>query len=200
MYVIKKQVVAASLNRLRSQRTHPLFAGYLHLHQRASILNKLSDLQPEFVTFYRRFFYVNNHPLGAPYIKPFTEQKASAENLWLNENIAGSYAPSSLRPGKPFRQVVNIEGKRYSLRDGHAQLALEHLLYTEKVQVADLAVFLYRNYGLMGDNPSIEDIVDVFAYEFGYSSEPNGIRSEDFFTLYSADSARDWGEDWLELT
>ena len=61
-----------------------------------------------------------------PYIKLFTEQKASSKNLWLNENVAGSYAPSSLRPDQPFRQVVNISGRKYSLPTNHAQLAFEH--------------------------------------------------------------------------
>jgi hypothetical protein len=198
-YVVKKQIVASSLNRLRGQKTHTLFAGYLHLQQQAAGLDRLTDLQPEFVPFYRRFFRVGNHPLGAPYIKPFTEQKASTENLWLNENVAGSYAPSSLRPDKPFRQVVSIEGKRYSLREDHAHLAFEHLLYFEKVQVADLAVFLYRDFGLVGARPAIDDLVDVFAYEFGYSSEPGASRNEDFHTLYSLESIRNWEEDWLEM-
>ena len=115
---------------------------------------------------------MGNHPLGAPYIKLFTEQKASTKNLWLNENVAGSYAPSSLRLGQPFRQVVDIEGRKYSLPPDHARRAFEHLLYSTPVQVADLAVVLYRDFGLLGDSVTIEDLIDIFAYEFGYAKEP----------------------------
>ncbi len=129
MYLIRKQVVAQSLNRLREQKTHTLFAGYIYLQQRACQLGRLSDLQPEFLPFFKQFFSVGNHPLGAPYIKLFTEQKASSKNLWLNENVAGSYAPSSLRLGQPFRKVVDIAEKTYSLPSDHAQRAFKHLLY-----------------------------------------------------------------------
>lgn len=198
VYVARKQIVAQSLVRLREQKTHTLFAGYLHLQQRASQLGRLQDLQPEFLPFFKRFFFVGNHPLGTPYIKPFTEQKASTKNLWLNENVAGSYAPSSVRPEQPFRQVVNIEGKKYSLRPDHARRALEFLLYSNPVQAADLAVFLYRDFGLLGDSRTIKDVIDIFAYEFGYVSEPGAPLSEEFQTLYSLESEASWEEDWLE--
>lgn len=200
VHVIRKSVVARSLARLRKQKIHTLFTGYLHLQQRASELGRLEDLQPKFLQFFDRFFLVGNHPLGAPYIKPFTEQKASTRNLWLNENVAGSYAPSSLRAGQPFRRVVNIEGKKYSLYHDHARRALEHLLYSIPVQAADLAVVLYRDFGLLGSSLTIEDLVGIFAYEFGYAREPDALPDECFGILYSLESARNWEEDWLETT
>jgi hypothetical protein len=198
VYVVNKRIVAQSLFRLREQKTHTLFAGYLYLQQRTSILGRLDDLQPEFLPFFKQFFFVENHPLGAPYIKPFTEQKASTQNLWLNENIAGSYAPSSLRAGQPFRQVVNIEGKKYSLPSDHAQRAFKHLLYSLPIQVADLAVVLYRDFGLRGSSVTIDDLIDIFTYEFGYAKEPGSKPDENFRTLYSLETTKNWDEDWLE--
>ena len=197
-YVIRKQIVAQSLARLREQKTHTLFAGYLYLQQQASQLKRLEDLQPDFPGFFKQFFLVDNHPLGAPYIKPFTEQKPSTKNLWLNENIAGSYAPSSLRPGQPFRQVVNIEGKIYSLPPDHARRSFEHLLYSIPVQVADLAVVLYRDFGLLSESMTIQDIINIFAYEFGYTSAQGTKLDENFQILYSFDTAKTWEVDWLE--
>ena len=199
MYSIRKQIVAQSLHRLREQKTHTLFAGYIYLQQRASQLARLRDLQPEFLPFFKQFFEVGNHPLGAPYIKLFTEQKASNKNLWLNENIAGSYAPSSLRLGQPFRKVVKIEGKTFSLPPDHAERAFEHLLYSTPIQVADLAVVLYRDFGLLDDSISIQDIINIFAYEFGYSSDEQEAKpNKDFHTLYSLETAQSWEKDWLE--
>jgi len=198
-YVIHKQIVARSFSRLREQKTHPLFAGYLYLQQRASQLNRLKDLQPDFPSFFKQFFLVGNHPLGAPYIKPFTEQKASTKNLWLNENVAGSYAPSSLRPGHPFRQVVNIEGRKYSLPPDHARRAFEHLLYSVQVQAADLAVVLYRDFGLLDNAVTIQDLIEIFAYEFGYTNEPGAEPDENFRVLYSFETEQNWEEDWLEM-
>ena len=200
VYVIRKQTVARSLFRLREQKTHTLFVGYLYLQQRASQVGRLEDLQPEFLPFFKQFFFVGNHPLGTPYIKPFTEQKASTKNLWLNENVAGSYAPSSLRAGQPFRQVVNIQERTYSLPPDHARRALEHLLYSTKVQAADLAVVLYRDFGLLGDYLTIEDVIDIFMYEFGYTSNPGGKPNEDFWTLFSHEATKAWEKDWLETT
>jgi len=198
VYVIRKRIVAQSLARLREQQTHTLFAGYLYLQRRASQLGRLEDLRPDFRQFFEYFFEVDNHPLGAPYIKPFTEKPASAKNLWLNENVAGSYAPSSLRPGQPFRRVVNIEGKKYSLPRDHAQRAFDHLLYSTPVQVADLAVVLYRDFGLLGNSVTIEDVIDIFTYEFGYADEPGSKPDEKFRILYSLERTKNWEEDWLE--
>lgn len=200
VYAIRKQIVARSLFRLRQQKTHTLFVGYLYLQQRASKMGRLEDLQPEFLPFFKQFFLVGNHPLGTPYIKPFTEQKASTKNLWLNENVAGSYAPSSLRTGQPFRQVVDIQERKYSLLPDHARRAFEHLLYSTPVQVADLAVVLYRDFGLLGDSLTIEDLIDIFTYEFGYASNPGGEPDENFRTLFSHETTKTWEKDWLETT
>ena len=200
VYVVRKRIVAQCLSRLREQKTHTLFAGYLYLQQRASQLGRFEDLQPEFLPFFKQFFLVGNHPLGAPYIKPFTEHKASIKNLWLNENVAGSYAPSSLRHGQAFRQVVIIQEKKYSLLPDHARRAFEHLLYSTPVQVADLAVVLYRDFGLLGDSLTIEDLIAIFTYEFGYANEPGDEPDENFWILYSLESTKTWEEDWLETT
>jgi hypothetical protein len=190
---------ARSFARLRKQQTHSLFAGYLHLQQQASALGRLQDLKPDFLSFFKLFFRVGNAPLGAPYIKPFTEQQASTKNLWLNENVAGSYAPSSLRAGQPFRQVVEIAGRAYSLPIDHAARAFKHLLYSSRIPVAELAVFLYRDFGLTQDDPpSIWHVIDVFSFEFGYSQRPGGPPNMDFSTLYSLDSAQEWEGEWVE--
>lgn len=198
MYFIRKQIVAQSFRHLREQKTHTLFAGYIYLQRRASQLGRLENLEPKFLPFFEQFFYVDNHPLGTPFIKLFTEQKASAKNLWLNANVAGSYAPSSLRPDQPFRKVVNIKEKTYSLPPDHASRAFEHLLYFAPVQVADLAVVLYRDFGLLEKSITIQDLIDIFAYEFGYSAEEGKNPNTDFQKLYSIESVQNWNKDWLE--
>ena len=197
--VIHKEIVARSIARLRGQKTHALFAGYLCLQYRAAQLGRYYDLQPEFTQFFKVFFRVSNHPLGAPYVKVFTEHRASDKNLWLNENVAGSYAPSSLRPDQPFRKVVNIENKLYSLPYDHAGLALKFLLYSKPVQVADLAVFLYRDYGFFDSVVNIYDLINIFTYEFGYADQMGAKADENFQTLYSLKNAQDWDKDWLEI-
>lgn len=198
--VIRPFIVARALTHLREQKTHPLFAGYLYLQQRAVELGRLNDLRPEFLQFYKRFFEVPNHPLGTPYIKIFTEQQPSERNLWLNENVAGSYAPSSLRPNQPFRKVVHIEGREYSLSDDHAERANEHLLYGKPIQVAHLAAVLYRDYGFLKETFSIQDLISVFAYEFGYADKCDGAPDKNFNLLFTLENVSHWNEDWLETS
>lgn len=200
--VIKKQVVAAALARLRQQKIHTLFAGYLHLHQLALREGRDSNLKPDFVGFFEEFFEVPDHPVGAPYIKPFTEQPASTKNLWLNENVAGAYAPSSLRPNQPFRQVVDVNDRtrEYSLRENHRNLAVDHLLYGAPVNALDLAIFLYRDYGITRADARAIDLVTVFAYEFGFSNDSNSSLGRSISPLFTSEYPIGWDDDWLEVT
>jgi hypothetical protein len=196
---IQPSVVAGALYRLRSKPTHTLFPGYLHLKQRSIELDTLKNLKPDFKAFYRKFFQVANHPLGSPYIKIFTEKKPSSQNLWLNENVAGSYAPSSLRPNQSFRQVVIIQNKEYSMPEDHAELAFDFLMSNEKVSVVDLSIFLYRDYGFVKENFKIEDLVSIFAFEFGYSDEPDGTLNDEFHILFDSTKPSTIKENWLEV-
>ena len=198
MMVIRKSVVAQSLKRLREQKTHTLFAGYLCLQRQVGELNRLEDLQPNFLSFFNEFFLVADHPLGTPFIKAFTEQKPSTRNLWLNRNVAGSYAPSSLRPDQPFRKVVDISDRKYSLPPDHARRALKHLAYGKQIHAVDLAVVLYRDFGFTEAPMNIHSLLQTFCYEFGYSREIGDRPNDDFDKLYSTQTVRQWETDWLE--
>ncbi len=179
VWIIRREIVARALQRLRAQKTHALFSGYLHLQQQTGILGRLDNLQPDFLHFFDRFFKVPGHPLGTPYIKPF-ERSPSRKNLWLNKNVAGTYAPSSLRPDQPFRKVVSINEGTYSLFEDHASQARSRLL-SEPIQVADLAVFLYRDYGIDSPYPEhFQNLIDIFAYEFGYAAIEGDNPDENF--------------------
>ena len=195
--VVRKPLVSQALHRLRQQPTHTLFAGYLCLQRQTGILNRLTDLKPDFRAFYQEFFSVKDHPLGAPYIKPFIEQKPSSKNLWLNGNVAGSYAPSSLRQGQPFRRVVDIQDGTYALSPNHATKAFENLLFSKAISAVDLAIFLYRDYGFEDNAFSVTELVDIFAYEFGYSSKPGAAPKEGFSLLYKVAAISDTRE-WFE--
>lgn len=184
--LIRPSIIARSLTHLRAQKTHALFAGYLYLQLQATKLNRLDNLKPDFLQFYKQFFKVADHPLGTPYVKIFTEQRASERNLWLNENVAGSYAPSSLRPHQPFRKVVEIREREYSLPSDHAARSLEYLLYGKPVQVVNLVVVLYRDYGFLKEDFTIQDLIGVFAYEFGYADQSTAALNEDFNLILAA--------------
>lgn len=197
IWVVRTSIIAECFRILRAKKIHPFFAGYLHLQALASS-GRSSNLAPNFADFFDRFFLVKDHPIGTPYIKPFTNQKASEQNLWLNENVAGSYAPSSLRGDQPFRKVVEVSDKEYTLRAGHAKRALKYLLYDDPVPVVALSAFLFRDFGILTDGPKIEDLVDIFAVKFGYASEPGGPRGKDFAELFRWEKTETWDDGAFE--
>ena len=189
MLVLEPAGVAAALRRLRERKVHPLFAGYLHLRRRAAELGRLDDLRPDFLEFHERFLSPAGHPLGSPYVKPFINTKPTERNAWLNENVAGSYAPSSIRPDKPFGRVVNVDkaDRSYSLPPDHAELAARHLLYGGKINAADLAAVLYRDFGFV-PSMTADDLAGLFAYEFGFIEEEGGESGEEFAQLFETPS------------
>ena len=194
-HFVKKEVVASCLNRLRQRRTHEHFAGYLCLLYRAAEAGSADNLQPNFSDFFDDFFRVENCPETTPYIKPFINTAPSASNLWLNRNVAGSYAPSSIR--STFKRVVDVTDGRYSLYQNHVQMAFEHLLHGNPLNAFDLAVFLYRDFPLTVAPVTIEDIVSIFAVEFGYEA-PDGVRDSAFNILFKVDPPENLNPDFLE--
>ncbi len=128
-YLIRDDVVAACLQDLRNKKIHNNFAGYLSIVRTAARDKRTNGIQVNFKEFFETFFRVPDAPLDKPYAQPFWEAPASDANMFFNTNVAGSYAPSSLRSESPFLRVVNISGKgrdaRYSLKKDHAVLALE---------------------------------------------------------------------------
>lgn len=201
--VIKPSLVAFCLRELREQRIHPTFAGYLCVKQCAAAEGRSEDLAVDFQEFFERFLSVDGGPANKPFVYPFTADPPTFHNLWFNRNVAGSYAPSSLRSQSPFTRVVEVTGSgsrakiRYSLLDQHWQLARLHLTFENKVPAVPLAVFLYRDYALRTYPPSVAEWVRVFQEEFGYLDE-DGEPNEEFDYLYVDESEHGSFEEWFE--
>lgn len=149
IHLVKQESASQAFLRLRSQKIHPHFGGYLHLVSQSWAQNELSNITVDFKGFYDNYFEVAEHPLGYPYIRPFINTTPNSDNLWMNKNVAGSYAISSIRGTKPLARVVEVDQARktYSLPDNHEELAYKYLLYERKVNFIDLAFFMLRDYG-----------------------------------------------------
>jgi hypothetical protein len=199
-HVIKKALVAAAFGSLRTHRVHDHFPGYLHLVAQAAKQGRNNNLEPDFKAFYREFFTVPGGPNGFPYLKPFTAKKPSRASLWQNDNLAGSYAPSSLRGTTPLRKAIKVTAAtgEYSLKDGHANMAFEHLFFSQPLPAIDLAIFLYRDASFVSGDLTIQDLVNTFAFEFGYSATLGSEKNPDFAVLYSVDDDRMKDHAWLE--
>lgn len=183
-WVAAPESIAEALQQLRERRVHRTFAGYLAVLHTAAAEGREATLHVNFRRFFDAFYAVPGGP--KPYVIPFIELRQSIENEWFNKNVAGSYAPSSLRENSPFLQVVTVEGDgrsaRYSLRENHEAFALEHLAYNVRLPVRPLAAFLYRNYAVDALSPTPDLWVDVFRRDFGYTGGPE--KEGSFETLF----------------
>lgn len=205
IYVLRPNVVAQCIQELRQLRIHQNFAGYLCMKHASAQHSTTSRLRVSFRDFFDHYFKVEGTNPVKPYIVLFTNGAPSEANLWFNKNVAGSYAPSSLREDNPFKQTVAIERTEgrpkeylYSLKAKHWELASTDLTYGQRVPVVPLAAVLYRDYGFEGNPPSATDLISAFREQFGYSSSDSTNQTE-FTLLFSDDSATDTREGWFEL-
>lgn len=187
VWIVRVDVVRRSLRRLIGRSTHAFYPGYLHLRQQAAQAGDLSHVRPRWPLL-GHLLEVPEAPPKKPHLKPFHMTPNRADQFyWWNSNIAGSYAPSSLRVGQGPLEVVavNADGT-YSLPEDHAERALRHLLRDVPLSAADVAVFLFRDYGLVSqEEPTRADLIDVFRREFGLADD------EEFGILYRIDDEDD---------
>ncbi|MFD1253481.1 hypothetical protein [Devosia equisanguinis] len=119
--------------------------------------------------FHERYLRVLGASHRAPYVRPFKSRGHGLETF--NVNVAGSYAPSSLRARGKLIDVIEVKGENrdvtYSLRPEHPSLVLDRLLKNVKIPVVSLVAFLYRDYGFELEKPDVGSCVTLFREEFG---------------------------------
>jgi hypothetical protein len=200
LWVLSLDAVRASIRDLRAVRSHPFFVAYLHLRQCAANEGRTDALKPNWTGGLGPYLEVAGAPPKHPYYRPFWDGAAQAGQEWLNSNLAGSFAPSSLRASSPPFLVVDYDRdtKRFALREGHWELARTHLLRGEQLPAEALAAFFLRDFGFYttGEPPSVEDLVGLFAAEFGYRGQDS---MHEFQHLYQrVGSADGLGDSWFE--
>ena len=189
-FVFTKAAVIRSIRRLEACRIHEHFAGYLAILRATKNNNGLPIRLGDIAEFHDRYLRVVGAPERSPYVRPFKSRGQGFE--MFNSNVAGSYAPSSLRSRGKLIDVIEVAGERrnatYRLRDDHAALAFARLL-TSKVPVGALTAFLYRDYGFRLAATDVGRVVRLFRDEFWLSAdEPVG---KDAFAILFED---DWKE------
>lgn len=195
VYSTRPEVVASAIRELAARQIHETFPFYLYLRRLATATGRKSNLSLAGASqFFDTFLRVPGAPPNKPYLRPFTSRGRDRDALWLNKNIAGSFAPSSLREGQPLFSVVTVArvgaGAAFNLRPSHARLAREHLLLGELLPVVPLAVFLFRDFGLHSSSNVASQYVRIFRAEFG---DEDG----DFDELFIDDSDSRSGAEWL---
>lgn len=171
-YILKTEFVRSSLQTLIEESIHRMFPGYLCLQQQASVEDRLTGLQFPAKSFFDAYFRVDEDS-DKPYFVPFNNAKNPSINaLWNNENVSGTYAPSSLRSTAPLMHIVEVEkaghNSKWGMKPKHWELARHHLCGGEQLPVESLAAYLFRDFAFDVRNPKAFTLVEAFTKEFGY--------------------------------
>lgn len=198
--LLKVEQVSSAVRDLQGRRIHNHFPGYLCLKWESRRQQRLDGLKPRFGAFFDEYLLVPGAPPGYRWYKPF-RGRGRPEEWWLNNNIAGSYAPKSLRDSfSGFVEVIGDEeeGATYSLLDQHWEGASSRLLYGSRLSVVSLAAYLYRDSIIETRNaPSARDLVAIFREEFGYPSSADG--REEFTSLFDDRGAEQDTSSWFDV-
>jgi hypothetical protein len=162
--------VRESIDKLLSRNTHPYFVAYLYLRSLQGSASTLAPLNPDW-TELSRLLEVSGAPPSKPHLRPFWKGERNAGQEWLNKNLAGSFAPSSLR-NVPARVVTTDAQGRFILRKDHWELARKHLLFDVPLPALAVASFVFRDYGFMASSlPDRDALVEAFRREYGYADD-----------------------------
>jgi hypothetical protein len=175
---------------LQSHRIHEQFPAYLHVRQRAIEAGSFSDIEP----VWREVGELLRMPGGAPtkpHYRPFASRNLrDPSGYWFNENLAGSYAPSSIRSTSRF--MLNEAGTGFALRPDHAQQAFTILLKGTRVPAWALAAYYLRNYGFAFEGRGgCDELIAAFKHEFQFD------HGDDFEVLFDDEHPLTIGE-WFE--
>jgi hypothetical protein len=191
------EFVKRCIAHLRGQKIHRHFAGYLCLCYTAALEGRREKLKPGFKAFFDRFLAVGDAPESTPYIVPFNETGSTEANVWMNSNVAGSYAVSSLRPQAPLRRVAELFGAgkaaTFTLVDDHESACLEHLLFNHRVNAIALAGFLLRDHSFAMEDGSVPAVAELVKELFLLLGFDEGGFSR---VLFDEDQAFELGTVW----
>ena len=192
VFVLSRDVVKWGIEEIRSRRIHSFFAAYLVLRQQAG-QQDTDAVVPNWKAL-DIYLTVPGGPPGKPYFRPFWDQARNAGQDWMKRHPAGSYNPSSIRPGTAGARVLGIDGKSYNFEENHWEFAREHLLHGSKVPLVALCAFLYRNYGFTtsGVSPHPGGLISIFRDDFVYRPD-----SDDIEFAYLYDTAIPDRTDWF---
>tara|TARA_R110002074_G_scaffold44995_1_gene116953 strand:+ start:621 stop:1262 length:642 start_codon:yes stop_codon:yes gene_type:complete len=190
IYVFSVNAVRRSIESLLEHKNHEHVPGYLALLRSQKARKGAPSQIGDIVEVYDRYLKVPDAEGDRPYLRPFVSR---GKNIWFNENVSGSYAPSNVKAERGmFFRVIDVNGAgqntTYSLPSDHAARASEHLLKGHKLPITALTAFMYRDYGFQLEGPSIASIVAIFRDEFCLRADDKAQR-EVFDALFSDDTA-----------
>lgn len=186
-YSVTVEAVREAVENLRKRKLHPNLAGYLCIKRDLRRSSNGKSVKPKFKGFFDEFLAVPGGP--EPYLVPFKETASLESSPWFNGNVAGSYAPSSLRDGGAFLKVCSVDRNtsQFSLRENHAKLALNRFAASQQIPALSLAIFLFRDVMFEAPKlPGAKQLLTVFRDELGYR-ESVTKEAQEFSVLFIED-------------
>lgn len=173
-WLLTEPAVRAAIDVLTAQPLHQAFVLYLQLRRAAKLADRFDGLNWSRELIHE-WLDVPGGPPSKPYFRPFAPN-AKGDTFWLNSNLSGSYAPSSLRPEIA---ALFLEDKKYRLPvDANGapdpNPIATALLANAQVPAWAVAAYLFRNYsfwvGPEEAKPGVDELLDVFQDYFGWTS------------------------------
>ncbi len=169
LQVLTLQIVKAGIDALQKLPIHNHFPAYLHLRQCGISAGSFDGIEPDWNEV-GELLKMPGGPPKKPNYRPFSSRTVhDPSGYWFNRNLAGSYAPSSLRSTSRF--MLNDSGDGFALPENHAEQVRVLLLKGNKVPAWALAAFYLRNYGFVFDGTGgYRELIDAFRGEFLFAT------------------------------
>lgn len=146
--------VRGAIRALQGASIHETFPAYLHLRHQAGALGRCNNLEPDWNGQVHDWLELPGGPARKPHFRPFTSRGTA---YWLGPNLAGSYAPSSLRQLRNLYMANDDAYRIPETNSGDPDPApiRKVLLYDQPIEAWAVAAYLYRNHAfLLGDATS----------------------------------------------
>lgn len=194
--IIALPAVKWAISELKRPKIHPFFLPYLVLRRHSVVSGSNQDLTPNWVDEVGKLLAVPGGPPTRPYYRPFFDKDVRDESrYWMNRNLAGSYAPSSIR--KLAGQLVSGSGSNYSLESEHFQRAASSLIGGVPIDALAFSAFLFRDHGFItseADGPQI--LIDALRAIFRFDHSSQG--DQEFQALFSSSTSQPHDFDFFE--
>ncbi|MEU7314488.1 hypothetical protein [Streptomyces sp. NPDC007083] len=180
MWVLRIDVIRQAIETLQGLHIHENFVVYMHVTRQGGRLagkdeaKQVAGIIPDWLGEVREWLDVPGGPPSKPNFLPFSSRGSDPARFWKGGNLAGSYAPSSLRS---MREIFVGPDKTYRLPTAADNTVdttrlRERLLNGATVPAWAIGAFVYRNRSFMGSSePTGNDLLEIFREDFSLTHE-----------------------------
>lgn len=179
-WALRIEIIQKAIKHLQALHIHENFVVYMHVTRQGGQLSgkgepkQVAGINPDWLGEVRGWLDVPGGPPSKPHFLPFSSRGSDPARFWKGGNLAGSYAPSSLRamkslfvgPDKTYRIPATESGAVDTLK------LKESLLDGTPIPAWAISAFIYRNRGFIASlEPSGADLMEVFKEDFSLTQE-----------------------------